>query len=138
MKWINRILVALDGSKDACKALECAIDLAEKYGANIELLTVIPTTAFTLVGPSEKELKERAEEILEQALNKTKTKPSLKISTKILVGRPAEKIVEASKEGSFDLIVMGSQGLGGVKEFFLGSVADRVADESACPVIIVK
>ena len=51
---------------------------------------------------------------------------------------PAEKIVEASKEGNFDLIVMGSRGLGGVAEFLLGSVADRVADLAQCPVVIVK
>lgn len=136
---ISRILVPIDGSEYAYKALDWALDLADKYSANIELLCVIPTTAFALVGPSEKELQERAEEILKEALNKTKKiKPNLKISTKILVGRPAEKIVEVAKEGGFDLIVMGARGLGGIKEFFLGSVSDRVADEAQCPVVIIK
>jgi nucleotide-binding universal stress UspA family protein len=46
--------------------------------------------------------------------------------------------VEAAKEGDFDLIVMGSRGLGGIKGFLLGSVADRVADNSVCPVMLVK
>jgi nucleotide-binding universal stress UspA family protein len=62
----------------------------------------------------------------------------VRVSSTILEGRPADKIVEAAKEGGFDLIVMGSRGLGGVKEFFLGSVSDRVADEATCPVAIVK
>lgn len=53
-------------------------------------------------------------------------------------GRPSERIVEVAKEGKFDVIVMGSRGLGGIKGFFLGSVSDRVADEAACPVLIVK
>ena len=52
--------------------------------------------------------------------------------------RSADKIVETAKLESCDLIVMGSRGLGGIKEFFLGSVSDRVADEAPCPVLIIK
>jgi nucleotide-binding universal stress UspA family protein len=74
-------------------------------------------------------------DVLEKAKS---SKPSVRVSSTILEGRPADKIVEAAKEGGFDLIVMGSRGLGGVKEFFLGSVSDRVADEATCPVAIVK
>lgn len=65
-------------------------------------------------------------------------RPKLKISSKLLEGRPSDRIIEAAKEGNFDLIVMGSRGLGGIKRFFLGSVSDRVADEAECPVLIVK
>ena len=148
---IDRILVPLDGSKHADKALDWALDLAEKYGASIELLTVIPllntfmTGSYSapgkvpLLGPTVKELQERAGKMLVRALKKAeKSKPNLKISTKILEGRPSNKIVETAKEENFNLIVMGSRGLGGVKEFFLGSVSDRVADEALCPVVIVK
>jgi nucleotide-binding universal stress UspA family protein len=60
------------------------------------------------------------------------------ISTKLVEGRPADKIVETAKNGNFDLVVVGSRGLGGIKEFFLGSVSDRVADEAPCPVLIIK
>lgn len=66
------------------------------------------------------------------------SKHRLRISTKILIGSPADKIVEESGEGNFDLIVMGSHGLGGIKGFLLGSVADRVADLAQCPVVVVK
>ena len=135
---VYRILVPIDGSEYAYKALDWALNLAEMYSADIELVTVIPTV-YAFFGLSEKDVQERAELILKETLNKTKTsKPNLTISTKILVGRPAEKIVEASKEGNFDLIVIGSRGLGGVTEFLLGSVADRVADLAQCPVVIVK
>ncbi len=148
---ITRILVPLDGSVHAEKALMWALDLAEKYRASVELLTVVPlletfvtgvyakSGKVPLFGPTPKELQERAEIMLKDELNKAKEKsPHLKISTRVLEGKPSEKIVEAAKEGSYDLIVMGSRGLGGVKEFFLGSVADRVACESKITVTIVK
>ncbi len=53
-------------------------------------------------------------------------------------GKPADKIVEAAKEGNVDIVVMGSRGRGGIKQLFLVSVSDRVADEASCPVLIVK
>jgi nucleotide-binding universal stress UspA family protein len=75
---------------------------------------------------------------LSKALKRAKElKPDLKISTVLKEGRPADEIVKTAKEENFDLIVMGHRGLGRVKEFFLGSVSDRVADEAHCPVLIV-
>jgi nucleotide-binding universal stress UspA family protein len=146
--------VALDGSEPADKALDFALDLAEKYAAEIVLLSVVqpammpmfsyPATgapAIPLVAPGiySKELGAQHEKVLSEALKKTnEVKPNLKVSTKLSEGRPSDKIVEAAKEGDFDIIVMGSRGLGGIKKFFLGSVSDRVADEADCPVLIVK
>jgi nucleotide-binding universal stress UspA family protein len=102
-------------------------------------LTVIPTTILSLINPSEKELRKRAEKMLEKTVNKIKkNKPDLKITTKILVGRSSNKIVENAQEGNFDMIVIGSRGLGGVKKFLLGRTVNRVADKSTCSVIIVK
>lgn len=150
---IKKILVPLDGSEPADKALDFALDLAEKYSADIVLLTVVPYVGMPLLPPVAgvqptppaavdtylKELKASHEKVLSEALKKAKKiKPNLKVSAKLFVGRPADKIVETAKEGNFDIIVMGSRGLGGVKEFLLGSVSDRVADEAACPVLIVK
>jgi nucleotide-binding universal stress UspA family protein len=148
----KRILVAIDGSEHADHALTHALDFAEKYDAKIELVTIIPpmpATAYpseivspiteTVVDSYYKEMKASHEKIMSEALKKIeKTKPNLKVSTKILEGRPAEKILEIAKEKNSDLIVMGSRGLGGIKEFLLGSVSDRVADEAKCPILIVK
>jgi len=151
---IKRILVPLDGSEPADIALHFALDLAEKYSAEIVLLSVVPPVTLPIVaspatgmlhippvamGAYQKELKDNHEKMLSEALRKIKqTKRNLKVSTVIAEGRPSDKIVETAKEGNFDIIVMGSRGLGGIKEFFLGSVSDRVADEAPCPVLIVK
>jgi len=66
-----------------------------------------------------------------------KEKPNLKVSTKFEHGNPDEKIVETAKRGNFDIIVMGSRGLGR-RNYALGSVSSRVADNAPCPVLIVK
>ena len=151
---IKRILVPIDGSEPADKALEYALDLADKYAADIEILNVISTAPIPIgpypmgygelavpawMGTYSKELKASHEKMLSEALEKAKkNKPGLNISTKLVEGRPADKIVEAAKEGNFDIVVMGSRGLGGIKKFFLGSISGRVSDHAECPVLIVK
>ena len=144
------MLVSIDGSQSADHALDFGLDLAGKYSAEVMIATVFdsPRPSSVLKGmlyapiSTEKYLKKFRdfhEKILLEALNKTKKNcPKLKVSIKLLEGRPADKIVETAKDGAFDLIVIGSRGLGGIKEFFLGSVSDRVADEASCPVLIVK
>jgi nucleotide-binding universal stress UspA family protein len=146
---INKILVATDGSNLADKSLDFALDLAKKYSAEVTILTVVdlPSNSFWVQGTtfapiSSQKYLEKLEKfhkkILTEAVKKAKASAQIYVTKRLLDGRPAEKIIEVAKEGSFDLIVMGSRGLGGIKEFFLGSVSDRVADEASCPVLIVK
>lgn len=147
---IKKILVAIDGSEHADHALIFALDLAEKYSANILLLGVYhPVYISVGVQPNYtstqatvdyyKELKAYREKVLSEGLQKAnELKPNLKISTQLKKGRPADTIIETAKEGQFDLIVMGSRGLGGIKQLLLGSVSDRVADQAPCPVLIVR
>ena len=145
---IRKILVALDGSEHAEKALDFAVDLAEKYSAEVVLLSIVPYTDLVLVSMVPSSIKEESyliklrdyyKEVLSKALRKTmKIRPNLKVSTKLTEGQPADKIVETVKEGSFDIIVMGSRGMSGIKEFLLGSVSHRVADKASCAVLIVK
>ena len=167
-KLYEKILVPIDGSDASDKALNYALDLAEKNDSAIELLNVVepatiplfpyPTASMYLgrarrsvsmtampvaipdwAGAYEKELKTNNERMLSEALKKAeKAKPDLKLSKKLVEGHPAEKIVETAKDGDFDLIVMGSHGLGGIREFFLGSTSSKVADNADRSVLIVK
>jgi nucleotide-binding universal stress UspA family protein len=148
---IKKILVPLDGSKSADRALDFALDLAEKYSAEVVLISVFetpssPSLAGAIAYAPEsttnylENLKAFHKKVLSAALKKAKKlDPTFKITKKLVQARRADdKIVEIVREGNFDLIVMGSRGLGGVKEFFLGSVSAHVADEAPCPVVIVK
>jgi nucleotide-binding universal stress UspA family protein len=53
-------------------------------------------------------------------------------------GDPALEIVNTAKEGGFDVIVVGHRGLSKMKELFLGSISEKVAHLTPCPVIIVR
>lgn len=161
---IKKILVPLDSSKSSDNALDLALDLAEKYSAEVLLLSVVPTTVYpsftapaaypflsvpsaipygsvppSVIESSTRELEAKFEGVLSEALKKAeKMRPRLNVSAKLDTGRPAEKIVQTAENGNFDLIVMGSRGLSGVKKLMFGSVSARVADKATCPVVIVK
>ena len=144
---IKKILVALDGSEHADHALDFALDIAEKFSANIVLLSVYQLPAscrYYLEIPEDmQECREKHKaqytKVLLEALKRVgEIKPNLKVTTILIEGRPADVIVEIAQERNFDIIVMGSRGLGGIKEFILGSVSGRVADYATCPVLIVK
>ena len=145
---IKKVIVALDGSDSANQALDLALDVAEKYSADILLLSIfhpylslIRSNNLTIeeIRPYLEKQKAYHEKVLSEALKKVnRLKPNLKVSTKLKEGRPADKIIETAKEGNFDLIVMGNLGIGGVTELLLGSVSDRVADHAPCAVLIVK
>jgi nucleotide-binding universal stress UspA family protein len=151
---IEKILVAFDGSKPASKALDFALDIAEKYSAEILILSVaqpaispilqypglgVPTAPLRPTSLYVVEKKTKHKKVLSETLRKiSRTKPKLKVSTKLLEGKPSTEIVKAAEQGCYDLIVVGSQALGGIKKFFWGSLSERVANEANCPVLIVK
>ena len=147
----KKILVPIDGSEQSSRALKVAMDLAKRYSAKVTLVSVAQPyfvtsryspqpTLFSIPTTSLYENIENVhKKILANAFDELKKVDSeIIISKRLLKGRPADKIVELAEEEGFDLIVIGSRGLGGIKEFFLGSVSDRVADHAPCPVLIVK
>jgi nucleotide-binding universal stress UspA family protein len=154
-----RILVPHDGSKHSDSALDNAAKIAKASGANIVLLNVIEEIVIPLmierpkirssktgqVIPMEKYLKELYQDMKNSAaktLHEKKIehqKLGITIKVKVVVGRPSDKIVEYAKEGKFDLIVMGTVGLGSVfKVAVFGSVARKVSEDASCPVILMR
>ena len=151
---VKKILVAIDGSEPADKALDYALDLAESCDAKVVILSVIPPFVYpivtedpnapSLITPREvdrisSKIRSSHEEVLKDALAKAQSsKPGLDVSTRLEEGSPADMIVKISQEEGFDLIVMGSRGLHGFSEFLLGSTTHRVADHCKKPLLIVK
>jgi nucleotide-binding universal stress UspA family protein len=144
---IEKILVAIDGSDHADRALNFAMALAQKFEAKILLLTVVPPLFLPIpslnvmksqaVTDALAELEQSFEAVLSKAERKAKELTGLRVFTRLERGNPDEAIVETAKIGNFDLIVIGSRGLGR-RDFALGSVSSRVAENATCPVLIVK
>lgn len=142
----KRILVPVDGSDNSEKALDYAIDLAKKDKAGLTVITVVEprhSTSHTLppeiFEPYPEEVKAVYEGILRRSLERVKEKaPELDADTKLAFGSAGNSIIEACREGGYDLIVMGSRGIGGIKGFILGSVSKSVVNEAPVPVLIIK
>jgi nucleotide-binding universal stress UspA family protein len=143
--------VGVDGSKNSEKALDSALDLAEKFSTSILILNVFQpppelgyqanmVTQFPPSGiPQEtigsqsnlsgfiNDLRKVHEEILSSAAEKAiKLKPMLKITTELKEGNTPSQIIATAAEGGFDLIVVGHLGDSEIKEFLLGSTSERV------------
>ncbi len=142
----SRILVAVDGSPYAEKALTYAADLATKYDAKLTIVHVV-LRRFYAVTPSEagvlattvfvKEIEAEGREIMRKAEEYAKGQ-GVKYECKLLQGVPAEEIIKMAQSENVDLIVMGSRGLTEVRAFLLGSVSDKVSHHARCPTLIVK
>ncbi len=151
---IKRILVPIDGSEPSNRALDYALDLAEELDAEVVILSVVPPVTLPvfseepgitpIITPRDidrynSKLRATFENVLSEALARARTKkPDLRVSTKLLEGRPADKIVEVAERENFDLIIMGSRGLSGLRELLLGSTTRRVADHCTKPLLIIK
>ena len=142
----SKIVVPFDGSELSKKALDTAITFL-KSDENIELDVVMVVNVRTIVhehGMSLVDIEELRQEYMASARKELSeiecmfTEVPNKIKTLALEGEPGIEIVEYSQENDIDLVVMGSRGLSGIKEKFLGSVSHHVVQKSSCPVMIVK
>jgi nucleotide-binding universal stress UspA family protein len=147
---VNKILVPVDGSDHAFKALDLAADLAAKDGANVVLLYVIASRELPesirhfaevehIDGPPEWIYEKLvAKNIVQAALERVQEKGLKKVETILREGDPAKVIADMANTQGFDMVVMGTRGLSDVRGVFLGSVAHKVNHMAHCTVITVK
>jgi len=141
-KKIKNILVPLDGSKNSIRGLDEAIYIARHTHATITGVFaehLAPVYAIHRLGLG-KDFKKAANKILESAKTRSAKNGILFKYKMVGGGDPGYDIIQFvhSRKNKFDLIVIGSRGIGSVKEFFLGSVSNYVVHKSKIPVLIVK
>jgi len=142
----------VDGSENSGRALDFALDLAEKYGAAVRIINVSESPAMGAI-PQEptayaggnvamfaKDLHRFHEEVLSRAVvHAGAVKPNVLVTSRLRDGEPASEIVSEAREGGFDVVVVGHVGSGRVKEFLgLGGISEKVAHLASCPVVIVR
>jgi nucleotide-binding universal stress UspA family protein len=146
MMTVTRILVPTDFSDQSKRALDCARTLAEKFDAQIHLLTVVPDP-FMLPNPTGlymplpagyvEGLRHDAEAHLEGLMSHAE-RARFRVHAAVLFGDPAIKILDYVRPESIDLIVMGTHGRGGFAHALMGSVAEKVVRSATCPVLTVR
>ncbi|NNE72524.1 MAG: universal stress protein [Acidimicrobiales bacterium] len=138
----RRIVVGVEGSGGARAALRFAIQEAKYRDAYIDVVTAylstyVPVAAeigFTPLDPID--LVGEVEKMQQEVVQSVIDDDSVEIRTRLLKGRAAETLIEAS-EGA-EMLVVGNRGRGGFRGLLLGSVSHQIAQHASCPVVIVR
>ena len=139
-EMIKKILVAYDGSEESHSAFLFGLDMAKKFEAELEVLSVVRV----LEPPEEVETRdnlERGREHYEKFfkhLRQEANERSIHIKTEVALGHPAEQIIRWAEKHHVNIIVMGHQTKNTFGRWLLGSTPDKVVHHAPCTVTIVK
>lgn len=139
------IIVAIDGSDAAHKALETACGLAKTFNSELHLIhsPQVETTAIAVgysvvdLPVSAAQIAKAGKEVMDAAVSFATTLGTPPADTTIGLDAPADDILSAAKLNDADLIVMGRRGLGSVASLFLGSVSQQVSRGAGCSCLTV-
>ncbi|AOH39540.1 universal stress protein [Dialister pneumosintes] len=139
---LKKILVPVDGSNQSKEALRRAAHLAQQFDATLTLISVVElgkvmsgVQQVHTGGYIPEHLTAGAEEMLRKMAELIP--PHISVETAAFLGDPAEVVIEESLEEGYDLVVIGSRGLGKIKGIIIGSVSQQVAQECRCPVLVI-
>jgi nucleotide-binding universal stress UspA family protein len=143
---LQRVVVPLDGSELAEKAVPCAVELAKKMNLELMLIRVylMPGVAYPTgsYAPDwnllDRETRERATEYLQIQMSKLRNEGLERVSLKVLEGSAAEKIIGVGRETPGSMIAMSTHGASGAGRWLLGSVTERVIRHSETAVLVAR
>ena len=147
---VGRLMVAVDGSENAQRALEAAVDMTTRMKLELQIVHVdyVPGLLWSMGLPGsmiptdriEKDAESYGEQLVSKAVKFAKdggvANPKGEMVTKLT--SPAQAIVELAEKRDVDVILIGTRGLGGFRKMLLGSVANSVLHYAHCSVLIVK
>ncbi|KAF3885907.1 MULTISPECIES: universal stress protein [Nostocales] len=128
------VLFPIDQSREAREAADVVVNIVQKYGSSLVLLSVVEevadSTGSVMTSP------ETVAQLLENAKSLF-SQQGIRAETLERQGKPAFTICDVADEVGADLIIMGCRGLGLTDEGSQDSVTTRVINLSPCPVLIV-
>jgi nucleotide-binding universal stress UspA family protein len=144
----KKILVPTDFSASSDKAIQEALDIAEKYHSKVYVLHVIDKNVqqcavdyclpIEVVDQFENESVKASTQKMMQEVSRLQKDNALNITYETKKGVPYDEILNEQHENDIDLIVMASHGRTGLSRFMLGSVADKVVKKASTPVLLVR
>jgi len=145
MPSFQKILCPIDFSEDSRVALTHAVEIARVSGGELTVLHVVepvlypveygmaPVPTVDLESSATANARAKLSDLVQEEIGS-----DLKSQIKVVFGRADQQICDVAREEGFDLIVLATHGLTGLKHLLLGSVAERVVRHSDCPVLTVK
>jgi nucleotide-binding universal stress UspA family protein len=141
----GRIVVGVDGSEGARRALRWAVDEARLRDAALEAIFVftLPPSGAGIgmapeyVGPQIDQIERDAAEELRSEIDAVipREERNVETITRVESGRPSEVLVKSARTA--DLLVVGARGIGGFRGLLLGSVSQQCVTHAPCPVVVV-
>jgi universal stress protein A len=144
---IRTILAPTDFSQHAEGAIRYACGLAERLGATLHLLHVLPDVIVP-VGPDPSlvtavppeyysETEAQSREALERVVQPDWAKPA-GLVVEVRWGDPVDGVVSYARDRGIDLIVLSTHGRTGLSHVLMGSVAERILRDAPCPVLTIR
>ncbi|EOT40592.1 universal stress protein [Enterococcus columbae] len=139
----KKIMVAVDGSKEAELAFKKAVNVARRNDSELLLAHVIDTRAFQTISSLDGLMMEQASEMAKQTLADYQKMANdsgvSKVKAIIEYGSPKSVIAkELPDTEKVDLIMLGATGLNAVERLFIGSVSEYVIRHAVCDVLVVR
>ena len=133
------VLIATDGSRSVERAVSVALDLADRFGADVHALYVVDTDEVDASPESVREsYRDGLAERGERALDEIAERADGEATTAIREGRPAPEIADQAREVGADVVALGTRGRHGENRLLLGSVAEAVVRTCPVPVLTVR
>lgn len=140
-----KLLVAVDGSDHARRAIDAAAALAE-HGCSLRVVLLNVREVAPVYGPDmfidwgalEDAQLQQQHKLLAEAEAHARTRGLQLLPSRSAQGFPSDEIVAAARDAGADQIVMGTRGLGAMRSLFIGSVAQRVLHASPVPVLLAR
>jgi nucleotide-binding universal stress UspA family protein len=143
MIQFRHILVPTDFGASSERALEVAVDLANKYGSTMVLFHVyeVPALVYDGMTVSPVDLLTPIREAAERQFDEALTRLRMRVPRAkgfLTLGAPWQEILRVVADEGVDLIVMGTHGRRGIHHALMGSVAEKVVRMSPVPVLTVR